>query len=992
MDSAANIVRFIHHRATNQTHSCYCSCRHEIYTSQGNEPDPQLLLQLQTVRVLPIYTSQGNEPDPQLLLQLQTVRVLLSDLDIEGQRARPTDATAFADSKSHASHEIYTSQGNEPDPQLLLQLQTVRVLLSDLDIEGQRARPTDATAVADSKSLANLYIAGQRARPTDATAVADSKSLASHEIYTSQGNEPDPQMLLQLQTVRVLLSDLDIEGQRARPTDATAFADSKSLASHQIYTSQGNEPDPQLLLQLQTVRVLPSDLYIAGQRTRPTDATAVADSKSLASQYRYIVMESAADIVRFIHCRQRTRPTAATAVAYSKSLARQRARPTAATAVADSKSLASQYRYIVMESAADIVRFIHRRATNQTHRCYCSCRHEIYTSQGNEPDPQLLLQLQTDRQKINELQEENLELRAHSLQQRRRIDELTNRAASLSSQLEESQVAMALLSGRESGAVVTPTPPAPTFIAPTFGYNSPQRIGAGEESLFTSRPQQTTPRADGRKRPVRFAFSHNQNQTSEESSPTDEIIHNARARIQQLEEESAAVQRNYHAFQTRLMSSDSVMFPPLGSSLRTRNTPLRVRTSNVMPFLPFSNVPYPHNSVSYRSTFRPVVDEENEDSSSDQTSLYETGRIENVTNSRRLFTQRNMRQFERWKQFKKKFQRRDTLDQCRRNIRQSQSNTSSEDDEGDLRNARRRQELIKQSKLCTVQQTESHISDATEADNGQELDQIPAQLVSRNSKEENKSEAKVPTAMITEHYEQSSVPAEKVLVSNLESTVEDNLKLYADLEQSVKLIESVKLLLESQNVVNPTSTLSNGSLAVVESLPRDSQSGSQNGIAVSDNSSFPTVQRLFTRSRVEAVDKVNSEGDNVETVRTNQDRVSISEEISKTVINESVTVLPSRDEEQEDDDVQENIPVPLSVPMLRLVSPGLSVANEDFIDTAAVTSSDIVEHESGDRGTTSSTSGSDILRELNPSKTESSDSVVSTGLADVSKLSSDFWD
>ncbi|XP_046666295.1 uncharacterized protein LOC124358054 isoform X2 [Homalodisca vitripennis] len=617
--------------------------------------------------------------------------------------------------------------------------------------------------------------------------------------------------------------------------------------------------------------------------------------------------------------------------------------------------------------------------------------HEQQTSQGNDPDPHLLLQLQTDRQKINELQEENLELRAHSLQQRRRIDELTNRAASLSSQLEESQVAMALLSGRESGAVVTPTPPAPTFIAPTFGYNSPQRIGAGEESLFTSRPQQTTPRADGRKRPVRFAFSHNQNQTSEESSPTDEIIHNARARIQQLEEESAAVQRNYHAFQTRLMSSDSVMFPPLGSSLRTRNTPLRVRTSNVMPFLPFSNVPYPHNSVSYRSTFRPVVDEENEDSSSDQTSLYETGRIENVTNSRRLFTQRNMRQFERWKQFKKKFQRRDTLDQCRRNIRQSQSNTSSEDDEGDLRNARRRQELIKQSKLCTVQQTESHISDATEADNGQELDQIPAQLVSRNSKEENKSEAKVPTAMITEHYEQSSVPAEKVLVSNLESTVEDNLKLYADLEQSVKLIESVKLLLESQNVVNPTSTLSNGSLAVVESLPRDSQSGSQNGIAVSDNSSFPTVQRLFPRSRVEAVDKVNSEGDNVETVRTNQDRVSISEEISKTVINESVTVLPSRDEEQEDD-VQENIPVPLSVPMLRLVSPGLSVANEDFIDTAAVTSSDIVEHESGDRGTTSLTSGSDILRELNPSKTESSDSVVSTGLADVSKLSSDFWD
>uniref|UniRef100_A0A1B6FM73 Uncharacterized protein n=1 Tax=Cuerna arida TaxID=1464854 RepID=A0A1B6FM73_9HEMI len=625
--------------------------------------------------------------------------------------------------------------------------------------------------------------------------------------------------------------------------------------------------------------------------------------------------------------------------------------------------------------------------------------HEQQTSQGNEPDPQLLLQLQTDRQKINELQEENMELRAHALQQRRRIDELTNRAASLSSQLEDSQVAMALLSGRESGVVVAPTPPAqsvPTFIAPTFGYNSPQRIGAGEESLFTTRAQQTTPRSDGRKRPVRFAFSQSQNPTSEESSPTDEIIHNARTRIQQLEEESAAVQRNYLSFQTRLMSSDSVMFPPLGSSLRTRNTPLRMRTNNVMPLLSFSNVPYPPNSINYRSTFRPMADEEHEDSSSDQATFYDTGRIENVTNSRRLFTQRNMRQFERWKQFKKKFQRRETLDHCRRNIRQPHSNTSSEDDEGDLRNTRRRQELIKQSKLCTVQQSESHIADAIKGDNEEELDQIPAQSVSRNSKEENKSEGKVPTTMITKNYKQSSLPEEKVLASNLETTEDDNLKLYADLEQSVKLIESVKLLLESQKVVNPTSTISNGSLAV-ESLPRDSQSGSQNEIAVSDNSSLPTVQRLLPRSGVDTRDKVNSKEDNVEAIQTNQERVSISEDISKTVVHESVTLLPSRNQEHEGDDgrvldVQENIPMPLSVPMLKLVSPGLNVANEDFIDPAAITSSDIAEHESGDRGTTSLTSGSDILRELNPSKTESSESVISTGLADVSKHSSDFWD
>lgn len=52
---------------------------------------------------------------------------------------------------------------------------------------------------------------------------------------------------------------------------------------------------------------------------------------------------------------------------------------------------------------------------------------------------------------------------------------------------------------------------------------------------------------------------------------------------------------------------------------------------------------------------------------------------------------------------------------------------------------------------------------------------------------------------------------------------------------------------------------------------------------------------------------------------------------------------------------------------------------------------DAAEHDIDDRGTTSVTSDSDILRELNSCKTESSNSIISRGWAEDSKHSSDFW-
>lgn len=286
---------------------------------------------------------------------------------------------------------------------------------------------------------------------------------------------------------------------------------------------------------------------------------------------------------------------------------------------------------------------------------------------------------------MSELLEENLELRAHALQQRQRIDELTNRAASLSAQLEENRIAVAVLSGREEAQVANPVPAPPAFVnmasnvafVPTFGFNTPQRAGAGEESLFAPRPPQTNSHPDHRRRSLRFSFSQNQSPTSDESSHTDEVIQNARIRIRQLEEESAAVQRNYQAFQSRLLTSDPFVFPPLGPP-RINSSVVRVRRNDGISVFPFRT--QPNLQVSNMHFQRVGRQEELDNSSSDRGGLYETSRIESLTNTRRLFNQRNIRQFERWKQFKKKFQRRDVLDQTRKRAKQNRCNSSSEDE------------------------------------------------------------------------------------------------------------------------------------------------------------------------------------------------------------------------------------------------------------------------------------------------------------------------
>lgn len=552
-----------------------------------------------------------------------------------------------------------------------------------------------------------------------------------------------------------------------------------------------------------------------------------------------------------------------------------------------------------------------------------------------------------DREKINELQEENLELRAHALQQRHRIDELTNRAASLTSQLEESQTAVAVLSGRDSAVVVAPPPPAlpapnlPAFVVPTFGFNTPQRIGAGEESLFAHRHQQATPRPDSRRRPLRFAFSQNPTPTSEESSPTDEVIQNARSRIQQLEQESAAVQRNYHEFQNRLLTTDSVMFPPLGAS-RIRNPLLRVRRSDIVPYMRFPSTPYPPFSLNNQVaqvTQQTQPPDENEDSSSDLAGFYE---VEGVTNSRRMFTNRNLRQFERWKQFKKKFQRRDVFDQNRRNIPVANSNTSSDDDDNELRNNRRRYELNRQRKSNDTHPVNVHKDKTNDSKNKNKLpEKNQNNSLGNHSKQEeirgNTQPEKEPVVDTTEKGSEVSIAGHSNSKKDEENFSVGQNKLILEVERTEKLLESVKVLLGEQNN-NQGSTLSNESLPL-ESLPRDSQSVSQNQIFKTDNSSLLTVKNVNSPApkKIESVVEKNKVETRANT-SSKETKIDKHQSIQVGKVVSDQFIKDSNDISEERYDLQENTPEPLTIPMLRLVSPGQNVENEDFLVTDGIQS------------------------------------------------------
>nr|CAD7590858.1 unnamed protein product [Timema genevievae] len=142
---------------------------------------------------------------------------------------------------------------------------------------------------------------------------------------------------------------------------------------------------------------------------------------------------------------------------------------------------------------------------------------------------------------VDQLRQENTELRGHTQQLRRRIDELTVHAAQLSAQLQEALAAR-------------PSPPLP----PPLPSRRHSTVGDGSRSAPVR----------GRGVPARLII--HTGSSSDENSPTDEILREAHTRLRRLEEESDAVDRSYRNF--RLRQSDSLFLSvPYRSASRCRH-------------------------------------------------------------------------------------------------------------------------------------------------------------------------------------------------------------------------------------------------------------------------------------------------------------------------------------------------------------------------------------------------------------------------------------
>uniref|UniRef100_A0A1B6CJ66 LisH domain-containing protein n=1 Tax=Clastoptera arizonana TaxID=38151 RepID=A0A1B6CJ66_9HEMI len=177
-----------------------------------------------------------------------------------------------------------------------------------------------------------------------------------------------------------------------------------------------------------------------------------------------------------------------------------------------------------------------------------------------QPDQELLLQLKVERDTNRYLQDESVELKACVLQQRTRINELTLRVSNLINQLEEAQRNGAENNNQDRILTITTPPlmPPPQYPLNAWQPNIPmRRPGGGEEPYFTPRQPPAPPRNDIARRSLRF----NRNRwssTSDESSRTDEMVRDARRRLQDLEEQNESINRSYQEFQARqLVETDS---------------------------------------------------------------------------------------------------------------------------------------------------------------------------------------------------------------------------------------------------------------------------------------------------------------------------------------------------------------------------------------------------------------------------------------------------
>lgn len=143
---------------------------------------------------------------------------------------------------------------------------------------------------------------------------------------------------------------------------------------------------------------------------------------------------------------------------------------------------------------------------------------------------------------LHRIQQENCNLRQEIFQQRTEINDLTIRATELTSELQNARPTIS----NPIPSIIPSPPPLPPRSNPT-----PRELASGEEIRYHTSPvaTQTLPKnnRDWRRRHRRITLAS----SSDETSPTEEILRDARLRLRQLEEESEAVDRSYREFRMR---------------------------------------------------------------------------------------------------------------------------------------------------------------------------------------------------------------------------------------------------------------------------------------------------------------------------------------------------------------------------------------------------------------------------------------------------------
>ncbi|KAF2899770.1 hypothetical protein ILUMI_06417 [Ignelater luminosus] len=159
------------------------------------------------------------------------------------------------------------------------------------------------------------------------------------------------------------------------------------------------------------------------------------------------------------------------------------------------------------------------------------------------------------RNLIKQLQMENSDLRNLNSEQQIRIEELSQRAAYLMRDLESTRAVVdANRRLSRSGILTAPPLAAPPHLVRNYGNSW---SGAGEEGFRTSPP--TSPREyrhlhnsrDGRRRVPPRRLTIHSSSSSDDHSPTNEILLEARERLRRLEQEGEDVDRQYRMLKSR---------------------------------------------------------------------------------------------------------------------------------------------------------------------------------------------------------------------------------------------------------------------------------------------------------------------------------------------------------------------------------------------------------------------------------------------------------